>query len=225
MIGPKQKRKVVVGVFAHPDDEAFGPGGSLAKFAKTDDVYVICATRGEAGMNHQPEKNVKLSAIRENELLESAKILGVKKVYFLDFADGTLCNNLYHQLAEKIELLLRRLRPEILITFEPRGISGHIDHVTISLVTTFVFEKLSFIKKLLYYCIVEKQRQRLTNYFIYFPPGYRLTEVDFVNDVAEEWATKVKAMFTHASQIKDVKRILKRHQGLPKHEHFLMKVK
>lgn len=41
------KNKLVC-VFAHPDDEAFGPGGTIAKFSKTHAVYILCITRGEA---------------------------------------------------------------------------------------------------------------------------------------------------------------------------------
>lgn len=63
--------------------------------------------------------------------------MGVKKVHFLDFLDGTLSNNLYHKLADKIEGHLKKLKPHTVITFEPLGVSGHIDHITVSMVTTF----------------------------------------------------------------------------------------
>ena len=221
----QSERKVLVCIFAHPDDEAFGPGGTIAKLAKTEDVYVICATRGEAGMNHRADKNVRLAAIREEELLESAKILGVKKVYFLNYQDGTLSNSLYHKIASDIEAHLNTLRPETILTFEPRGVSGHIDHVAMSMVSSYVFEKLPFIKKILYYCISDKLRARHKKYFIYFPPGYKKSEVGRVENVASEWSTKLKAMYKHESQIKDVKRILDRHRGLPKEEYFLVRNK
>src|SRR3989344_3431403 len=143
--GQRGKRPLVC-VFAHPDDEAFGPSGTIAKFAQDRDVYILCATNGEAGGNH---KNI--AQIRRNELLKSAKILGVKKVYFLNFIDGTLSNSLYHQLASKIETKLKILKPDSLLTFEPRGISGHIDHITVSMVTSYVFQRLSFVRKLLHF--------------------------------------------------------------------------
>src|SRR3989338_7443324 len=130
-------KKVIVGIFAHPDDEAFGPGGTLTKYAKASDVFIICATRGEAGKG-----GGNLAAIREKELKESAKVLGVKKVFYLGFGDGTLSNSSYHLLAQKIESHLKILKPDLLITFEPLGISGHIDHITVSLVTTFVAKRL-----------------------------------------------------------------------------------
>ena len=72
----------IVGIFAHPDDEAFGPSGTLALLAKENDVYLICATNGDAASG---KPDPKLAEIRQKELLASANVLGIKKVYFLDF--------------------------------------------------------------------------------------------------------------------------------------------
>lgn len=212
-----EARKTLVAVFAHPDDESFGPSGTLYKYSLTHDVYILCATKGEIGGTHK-----KLGEIRAKELKKSAKIIGVKQVYFLGFVDGTLSNSLYHQLAAKIEEKLKYLKPEIVMTFEPRGISGHIDHITVSMVTTYVVKKLSFVKQLQYYCITEAKRARFDDYFIYFPPGYKKTEVDKTVDVEDVWNIKVKAMMVHKSQIKDAKRILKTIEKAPREEHFLI---
>lgn len=220
-----QMRKTVVCVFAHPDDEAFGPSGTICRFAKEYDVYILCATRGEVGKNSLSEQK-ELGNIREKELRRSAKILGVKKVFFLGFVDGTLSNSLYHILADKIEKHLRRLRPEKVITFEPRGISGHIDHITVSMVTTFVFNKLPFIKTLLYHCMDDSERKRIIeNYFIYFPPGYKKEEIGKTVDVSSVWEKKVAAMMAHESQKHDAIEILKTIEKLPKNEYFLVKSK
>ncbi len=218
----KNKQGVVVCIFAHPDDESFGPGGTIATFARTHDVYILCATRGEAGTHHDPNKLQRIAQIRSQELRNSATILGVKKIYFLGFQDGTLNNNLYHKLASKIETHLKKIKPEILITFEPRGISGHIDHIVVSLVTSYVFNKFSFIKKLMYYCITETQRKRIGAYFIYFPPGYRKRDISASIDVREVWSQKIQAMYCHDSQKNDIKRVLDQRKGLLKEEHFLV---
>lgn len=216
------KKKTLVCVFAHPDDEAFGPGGTIANFAKTHDVYVLCATRGEAQKSTKKEGD-ELGRIRSQELLASAKILGVKKVYFLGFRDGTLCNNLYHILASKIQAKFEELKPDVIMTFEPRGISGHVDHITVSMATSYVFLKLTSIKKLLYYCSLEKLAKKYRKtYFIYFPPGYEESEVDEVVDVEDMWKIKVSAMYQHQSQIADVKRILQQQNKYPKKEYFLL---
>ena len=217
MMPSKKQNRVVVAIFAHPDDEAFGPSGTITKLAKTHDIYVLCATRGEAGGNL---KNI--GKVREKELRCSAQILGVKEVYFLGFADGTLSNSLYHRLAAKIEQKLKLLKPQTVLTFEPRGISGHIDHITVSLATTYVFYKLPFVQKLLYFCISEEERKLVKDYFIYFPPGYKKSDINQIVDVSDVWDTKVASMLCHKSQIADAKRILKMRQKFPKVEYFLV---
>ena len=219
-----KKREKLVCIFAHPDDEAFGPGGTIAIFAKTHDVYLICATSGEAGKHKGKKAGKNLGAIRENEMRESAKVLGVKKVFFLGFKDGTLSNNLYHQIAAKIEIILKRLKPETILTYEPRGISGHLDHIAISMISSFVFERLKFIKKIMYFCRPEMKGGKWV-YFIYVPPGYKKSEIDMIIDTSAVWETKVQAMLKHHSQIHDIDRILKRVSRLAKKEHFLIETK
>lgn len=221
-------RKTVVGIFAHPDDEAFGPGGTLAKLAKDNDVYLLCATKGEAARSPSLRSGVsgrgkKLGEIRAKELRRSAKILGVKKVYFLGFIDGTLSNNLYHKLALKIKKYLEKLKPETIITFEPQGVSGHIDHIVVSFVTSFVFWKLPFIKNLWQFSrLYSKERFEKQDYFIYFPKGYKKEEIDKVVKTDDVWEIKLKAMMCHKSQLHDIKRILSFQEKLPKEEYFLV---
>lgn len=219
-----KKRKQLVCIFAHPDDEAFGPGGTIAIFAKTHDVYLICATKGEAGKHKGKKAGKNLGAIRENEMRESAKVLGVKKVFFLGFKDGTLSNNLYHKVAAKIETILKRIKPETILTYEPRGISGHLDHIAISMISSFVFKRLVFIKKIMYFCRPEMKSGKWA-YFIYVPPGYKKSEIDMVIDTSAVWETKVQAMLKHTSQIHDIDRILKRVSRFAKKEHFLVGTK
>lgn len=215
----KKSKPTLVAVFAHPDDEAFGPAGTIAKFSKTHDVYILCATKGEVGQSSIHTKS--LYKIREEELKKSASILDVKKVFFLGFRDGTLSNNLYHKLAKKIEEKLIEFKPETIITYEPLGVSGHIDHITVSLVTTYVSRNLKITSRLLYYCIAERERESLEDYFIYFPQGHLRKDVDIVFNVSDFWDKKLQAIHAHKSQSKDAQSILKILEKLPKEEYFL----
>jgi len=217
--------KPLVAVFAHPDDEAFGPAGTLALEAKKCDVYLICVTNGAAGKNSSRSKK-NLAEIRKKELKASAKILGIKKIFFLNYEDGTLCNKIYHELAEKIEEKLKELKPDTIITFEPCGISGHIDHIAVSLITTFVFKRLKFINTLLYHCVDKREGDEFgDSYFIYFPPGYKRSQIDKTVDVSSVWDTKTQAMFAHKSQKHDAEMILKFRASRPKEEYFLVEGK
>lgn len=222
MPSKRKNKNNIVAIFAHPDDEAFGPAGTIAKLAEKNNIYLICATKGEAGEGDTK----KLAAVRSRELRESAKILKVKEIYFLGFKDGTLSNSLYHKMAEKIEKILKKLKPNTIITFEPRGVSGHIDHITVSMVSSYLFDRLSFIKKIMYYCISEKNREKLFyKYFIYFPPGYKKSQIDEIIDISANWETKIKAMKAHISQWKDAQWIIKKEKDLPREECFLTKTK
>lgn len=211
-------KKPLLCVFAHPDDEAFGPSGTIAKYSEERKVYIICVTDGYDKKRARPN----LARTRRSELRESAKILGVEKVFFLNFGDGELRNNIYHQVAGEIEKIAKRIKPDTLLTFEPRGISGHIDHVFCSMVTSFVYQRLSFIKTLLYCCITRDRTKEIKDYFVYFPPGYKPEEIDLEVDVSEYWDKKIKAINVHRSQKKDAQRIIKSLEKFPKKEHFLV---
>ena len=123
-------------------------------------------------------------------------------------------------------MYLEKIRPEILLTFEPHGVSGHIDHIAASMVTSYVFEHLSFVKTLLYYCHSEEQVKKIKkiigDYFVYFPPGYKKNDIAKTVDINSVWETKVKAMKKHQSQIHDVNMILDFLEKMPKVEHFLV---
>lgn len=213
--------KKLVGIFAHPDDEAFGPGGTLALEAQSAEVYIICITNGDAVLGTVAEQK-KLGRIRKKELQKSCEMLGVKKVFFLGYHDGSLNHNLYHEIADKLKKLLEELQPDTLMTFEPRGVSGHIDHIVASMVTSFVFHKLPYIHTLMYYCNRDAMRQLMKDYFIYMPQGYKEHEVQKIVDTSAVWDTKVQAMNMHKSQQHDIDRILGMSQQLPKEEYFLV---
>ncbi|HVT01596.1 MAG TPA: PIG-L deacetylase family protein [Patescibacteria group bacterium] len=216
----KPKKKVAVGIFAHPDDEAFGPSGTIHKLAKEYDFYLISVTKGEIGKSSIVGAKP-LHEIRADELRESARILGVKKVYFLGFKDGKLSNSLYHKIAEKIEKILEKLKPELIITSNQNGGSGHIDHITVSMVSSFIFERQPYIKKIMYNAMTKEARAAMGNtYFIYRPEGYDLAQIDEIIDVEDVWETKLKAMQAHKSQKHDYENIIKSRANLPKKEYF-----
>lgn len=206
-------------VFAHPDDEAFGPSGAIAEFAEKKDVFIVCVTDGD----DQTKKQKGLSSIRKKELENSAKILGVKKVFFLGYKDGSLSNNLYHEVAKRINSIALKVKADTLLTYEPKGISGHIDHIFCSMISSFIFRENTKIKKVLYYLRLKSVSSLMKKYFIYFPEGYKKNEIDLVIDTSKQWEKRKLAIKAHQSQWKDGKRILTRDRFLPKKEYFLVK--
>lgn len=216
--------KTIVGVFAHPDDESFGPGGTLAKLAKKYEIHTICVTGGDKGQNARKRTTRNLSVIRREEYGQAAKILGIKRVHCLKFKDGTLSNNLYHDVAKRIEKVVKKLKPEILITFEPKGVSGHIDHIAVSMITTYIFKRNKSIKTLMYYCMLDKRREKyLDDYFIYFPEGYKRSEIDKEVDIKDTLKTKIEAIKAHKSQKGDGERNIEGLLKMPPKEYFLIR--
>jgi LmbE family N-acetylglucosaminyl deacetylase len=127
-------------VLAHPDDESLGTGGALAKCAAEGvATYLLTATRGERGRfgdsQESPGPEI-VGQVREAELLAAAQELGIREVSFLDYPDGALDTVDAAEAVAKIAGHLRRVRPQVVITFGPEGAYGHPDHIAISQLTT-----------------------------------------------------------------------------------------
>lgn len=146
----------LLAVLAHPDDESFGMGGTLALYARKGyDVYLVCATRGEAGtvdpefmQNHRS-----IAVLREDELRCAAGHLGLKDVFFLGYRDSGMpgmdankdpeaqINHSIDEVAGKVVKYIRELKPDVVLTFDPIGGYRHPDHIHIHQATVMAFDK------------------------------------------------------------------------------------
>ena len=134
----------LLAIFAHPDDETFGVGGTMAHYAgRGTPVTMVCATRGEVGeiapgTDATPET---LGSYREQELRDGCAILGVTDVRFLGFRDsgmaGTADNEDQRAFARAhpdavthmLVKIIRETRPRVVVTWDPSGGYGHPDHI------------------------------------------------------------------------------------------------
>jgi len=128
----------LLAVLAHPDDESLGFGGTLARYAAEGvEVYLVTATRGEAGRFHghrDPPEHPgaeALARIREAELRAAAEALGVRELALLDYMDQQLDRADPREAIGKIVTHIRRWRPQVVVTFDPQGSYGHPDHIAI----------------------------------------------------------------------------------------------
>ncbi len=126
----------LMAILAHPDDETLGLGGTFAKYSREGiATYLLTATRGEKGRfgneKESPGFNI-VGKTREQELLCAAKLLGIKEVHFLDYIDGELDQALPAELIGKIAGYIRKIKPQVIITFDAAGAYGHPDHIAIS---------------------------------------------------------------------------------------------
>lgn len=141
VISPMGKRILLL--LAHPDDETFGPAGTIAKYADEGaDVHLATATRGESGMLGDPPvtDRAHLGEVRANELSTAAEILGIRTVSFLGFLDGQLAGTPQERIVEQAVLRIRMTRPQVLISFGPEGISRHPDHMVMCFVALEAFD-------------------------------------------------------------------------------------
>ncbi len=130
-------------VLAHPDDESLGVGGTLAKYASEGvATSLVTATRGQRGRfrgHREPPEHPgaeALARIREAELERAAATLGISDVTLLDYWDQDLDKADAPAIVAEIAGHLRRVRPQVVVTFPPDGAYGHPDHIAISQFTT-----------------------------------------------------------------------------------------
>lgn len=125
----------LLAIFAHQDDEAMGMGGTLAKYAAEGvETYLVCATRGERGWFGPEAQNPgprRLGAIRQLELENAVAELGMKGLYFLDYLDGEVDQADHEEATGKIVTHIRRIMPQVVVTFPPDGNYGHPDHIAV----------------------------------------------------------------------------------------------
>ena len=121
-------------VLAHPDDESLGMGGTLAKYAAEGvETYLVTATKGERGRtgSAEPLTPEAVGRLRQAELFAAARELGVREVSLLGYLDGELDQADPAEAIGRIVAQIRRVKPQVVLTFGPDGAYGHPDHIAI----------------------------------------------------------------------------------------------
>lgn len=188
-----QGRKILA-VLAHPDDETFGMGGTLAYYARHGaEVFLVCATRGEVGEidARYLEKYKNPACLRTQELKQAAEILGITQIIYLNYRDsgmpGSPDNSHPNALAAqdvdvvagKVAEIIHEIRPEIVLTFDPIGGYKHPDHIAIQKATVIAFQlagevggqanvekQLGYAPKFLYFHIINRTFLRLAVFIL-----------------------------------------------------------
>ena len=192
-------------VFAHPDDESSSVAGTTAKYTHRGvSVDLICATRGEKGTRLDVPPDVDTATARETGLRVAAGITGIRDIYFLGYLDGDLEKADTGEVANRVMKIMRKVQPEVVITFGPDGISGHSDHKAISKATTVAFEMLtesgSGPRKLYYVTIPESALNEIGNEDLAGVKTRPDDEVTTMIDISGYIDTKIRALEAHSSQ-------------------------
>ncbi len=134
----------ILAVFAHPDDETFICGGTLAKYANEGHkVILVCATKGEMGrrMGVPPmATRESIPFIREVELKNACYALGIEDLRLLGLRDKLVEIFPFHELTRMVLEKIEEVRPDAVITFH-EVLGGHPDHCSIGLATTTAFRQ------------------------------------------------------------------------------------
>ena len=230
-------------VHAHPDDESIGTGGILAKYAQQGiKTVIVYGTRGEAGdiLNTDfvpPSPGLSIKEIRAMELEKALKILQVGSTYFLGYRDSGMegtSENLHSQAFARADLkeatgrlveIIRHIRPQVIVTYNEKGLYGHPDHIMANRVTLSAFDaagdpqfeceqrlKKPWNPAKLYYTAIPVGRlQTLHKWAIEsgeelgFDPedlGTPDEKITTTVDVREYVSRKLDALFCHQSQIR-----------------------
>jgi N-acetylglucosamine malate deacetylase 2 len=201
--------------FAHPDDETFLSGGTICRAAAAGVTVVLStATRGEAGKVGDPPvcDRADLAVTREVELRRAVEILGVSALHLLGYRDRELGAAPPDEIRRHLVGLIRRYRPEVVVTFDPNGANLHPDHVAISRFTADAVAAADdprwfpdagpahAVRRVAW--VAGRHPWELARH----PDRNAAPGVDFAIDVGPWWEKKAAALAAHATQHQSVQR-------------------
>ena len=225
-------KKLLFAIFAHPDDESFGPSGTLMAEAKNGtEVHLITLTAGEAGMN--PDSHDDLAAIRLREWHEAGRLIGATDQHHLGFTDGKLDNKAMLEVAEKIEQLVEAIAKDSaepceieFMSNDLNGISGHIDHIVAARAACLAFyrlrEKGLSMKQVRLACIPRDLLPTANTKWLYMEPGRTSQEIDETVDVSEHLETIEQIVQAHHTQREDGEKHLRHLHERLAINHFIV---
>jgi LmbE family N-acetylglucosaminyl deacetylase len=202
-----------LGIWAHPDDEAWLTGGLMAHAVRRGRrVVCVTATRGELGTTDPERWPLEgLADVRTAEMARCLELLGVTEHQWLDYPDGGLAELASEEPVEKLVALIEEIRPDSVLSFGPDGMTGHTDHQTTCAWATEAFRRAAPEGARLFYAT--KSPEFLELWLPYLPPEVMMdpnaqipstpkaelaVDVELPDDLLE---TKLAALRAQESQI------------------------
>jgi LmbE family N-acetylglucosaminyl deacetylase len=206
------RKPTILAVFAHPDDETFLVGGTLAHYARNGArVELLCLTEGEGGANALAGAKGKLalSLIRRMELEQCCEVLGINLVGVRHYPDGGLAAVNPRELALVIGRAIAHRRPDVVLTFGSEGLTGHPDHLAIHRATTLAFEWSAKAGSVLFYSglpeqIINRLSSRMEGWLGNLKLGLKgqpAEQLPVAVDITQTARLKWEALNCHRSQI------------------------
>jgi LmbE family N-acetylglucosaminyl deacetylase len=197
-------RRSILFVFAHPDDESHWGSGIAARChdegART---VLVTATLGGRGTTGGLCSVDELPRVREQELREAARILGFDALEILPYADKELVDAPPQEIGRALVAIIRRERPAVVVTFDPNGLTMHIDHLAISRFTSDAIAAAADPR-----WFSELGPAHAVSRLLWTPPVMPWDEgdfaprpgVDFLIDTARWWRQRAQALGAHRTQ-------------------------
>lgn len=206
-------KKIIFGIFAHPDDEAFGPSGTLLLEARAGtELHLITLTAGQNGMN--PDNHNDLGQVRLEEWRQAGQRIGATRMHHLGYIDGQLNNADLLSAATTIETIVRAAVESAndscdieFMTMDLNGISGHIDHIVAARAACLAFYRLKregiSMRRIRFACIPASLVPAPNVDFVFMEAGRPDNEIDEIID-ARSVVEEVKLiMRSHHTQRED----------------------
>lgn len=202
--------KIIFGIFAHPDDEAFGPAGTLLQETQSGtQLHLITLTVGDAGTN--PDNVPDLGSVREQEWRTAGKLLGASSMHFLGYKDGRLDNQTMieatSRLIDIIEATIEDTPKATEIEFmslDLNGYTGHIDHIVAARAACLAFYRLKQqddrFTRIRLACIPQSISPTTNTDWIYMEAGHAPSEIDETVDARHLKNDILNVMNAHESQ-------------------------
>lgn len=203
-------KKIIFGIFAHPDDEAFGPSGTLLLETRAGtELHLITLTIGDAGTN--PDNHVDLGKIRLQEWQTAGKLMGASSMHYLGYADGQLNNQTMIEAGHKIVKLVTKIVKSAdkntsieFMTSDLNGISGHIDHIVAARTACWAFYRLKSaddrFTRIRLACIPRQMLPNANTNWLYMEPGRSEAEIGEVVDARPLRDDIITIMRAHHTQ-------------------------
>jgi LmbE family N-acetylglucosaminyl deacetylase len=206
-------KKIIFGIFAHPDDEAFGPCGTLLLETRAGtELHLVTLTAGENGTNLDNDPD--LGSTRLQEWHKAGELLGATSMHHFEYTDGTLSNLSMIEIAKKVENLVKEdLQNETddveieFMSLDSNGLTGHIDHIVAARATCLAFYRLKAqdekFKRIRLFCLPNNQYGNVNTDWIYMEAGRLPEEIHEIIDAREIKDDIITVMKAHRTQRRD----------------------
>lgn len=206
-------KKIIFGIFAHPDDEAFGPCGTLLLETRAGtELHLITLTAGENGTN--PDNDANLGDVRLEEWRKAGELLGASSMNHLGYVDGTLNNLAMIEVSERITQVIHKVletastNTEIeFMTLDLNGLTGHIDHIVAARAACKTFYSLKptdeRFSRIRFFCLTNTYYPTQNTNWIYMEAGRTPAEINETIDARGLKDEILRVMHAHHSQRSD----------------------